>query len=375
MAVIEEDVADTYCFLKRGGYGNATNNKGLFHIGGGSNLITYYNYSAGASTVWCNKTTCKHNDYACTAYVGEDFDLRYVEYNNGHVYKLISDDNGLFLTRFKEDGSEETRIANLLEGYDTAASVEFGRVYNDYMYYIVKKDSQHLDVKCVDMNNKNNVSYLFSLDSSVVTTGASNIFINESGIYLSVRKFIDNGSGSSRRIWFFDKTSRILSELDTSEEVSSCCVNDNVFYLSKDKSLYCISADGEREIHPGLFNELPYDDYFINCNERYIVFMRPESAAFSDDSTDVYIYDIGKDKLDCIKASRTDSASEKNEGQVASDGNLTNTKSGYKFYHLDGLSGRYAFVLGAGNTYYLLNLEKCEVIETGIQVYKSIVKQ
>ncbi|MDO5402739.1 MAG: hypothetical protein Q4F11_04805, partial [Eubacteriales bacterium] len=215
-SIIDEDINDKYSFLKAGNYRYATNNKGLFYISVGSNNISYYDYSSGKSTIWCNKIACKHEDKSCSAYVGNQFELEYVECYNGYVYKMDSDDNGMYLVRLNEDGTGEVRMSNLLEGYPTGVSIDFGRVFDGKMYYFVKKDNQQIDINNVDLTTKDSITHIFSLDSSDLALSAFSMFVNEQSIYLSLSRTTDNGKSYSRKIFCYDRNNQLLTELATS---------------------------------------------------------------------------------------------------------------------------------------------------------------
>lgn len=370
-AVVGEDVADKYGYLKRGSYRYATNNKGLFYIVSVSNVISYYDYSTGMSTVWCNKAACKHTDNSCSAYV--ESDLEYVEYYNGYVYKMEMDESGLYLTRFKEDGTDQTRLANLLEGYDSAAIVEYGRVYDGCMYFLVRNDSKKADVKCVDLMEKNKINMLFSLDLSDTIFGMSGLFVNNSSIYLSLTKTAYDGSDSYKSIVCYDRNSETLRELSIPADTLSCCANDNLYYFTKSKSLYCINSDGEIELHPGMFTELPYDDYGINCNEKYIIFVRHPKEAMLGGNSDIYIYDIANDKLSCVEDLKNESETESSDETPSGSDNIIRISSVNKrFLSLAGLTGRYALFTGIGEQKMcLVDLESGKVFDLDIDIIKS----
>lgn len=370
-SVLDKDVDDEFSFIKHGNYRYATSENGLFYIPAGSNNIFYYNYLDGSSMIWCNKISCEHNDKSCIAYVAEEFELEYVEYYNGYVYKLDSDNNGVYLVRFNEDGTGEVRMANLIEGYSTGVSVDYGRVYAGKMYYIVRGKSEGININCVDLMNSNSVSTVFGIDYMDYKLSATSIFINDNNIYLSVLGLDDNAQSYSRKILCYDRKKQELGQLDSSHSIVSSCANDSLYYFTSDKSLYCISDGKEEEVHPGLFDKLPSTDYSINCNENYIVFMPSGEIAFSGGNSDIYVYNIKNDELNCIQESSVQNSvpDKEPEGVEIKTHSASSSK---KFMFLQGISGRYVFVTGNANSeIYVIDLSTLEAKAISVDIIKQ----
>jgi hypothetical protein len=367
-----EDTEDEFAFLKEGNSGYATNYKGLFYVEIPTNQIKYYDYSSGETEVWCTNLTCNHNSKECSAYVEEDY--RYVKWYDNHVYKIDYDDKGEYLVQYKEDGTGEIRLANLLGDYLTGAKVDIGRTYKGRLYYFVKKDDNTIDVNRVSLSAKDNIENLFNIDVTDTKVSASGMYVNDNCIYISMAKYEAGDSKKfSRQIYRYDFTSNELKLLDGLNNISRSCANESLYYLTDENRLYRVNNDGiSNEIASGLADELKYNDYNIYCNSDYIVFSRDALAAMRNENVDIYIYNIKNDTLSCI----SDGSEEEADGEISYveiQGGVQIQGGGKRnFWGVIGLSGEYVFISGKNlKCMYAIRLEDGSVTKLPFEINVS----
>lgn len=376
--ILDEDTADRYTFLKEGCNRLATNYKGIFYIAGGDSVIKYYDYSSGKMSVWCNNVACKHEDSSCAAFV--ESENPYVEWYNGYVYKIVEENKGLFLMRYKEDGTEEVRIANLLGEYPSGADINIGRIYNGEMYFFAKKNAKDIDVCKVDLLKKDSVESIFCIDQTDSKISATGMYINDKCIYISLAQYKKNSEEKNvykRLIYQYDFKSNEIKSIAEDYDVVRSCANDNLYFTTSDNKLFKLEDDGRiTEVHAGVFEALPYNDYNIFCNESYMVFARGSSAALTGQDVNIYVYDFEKDTLKCIEEEKVhetfgeqDTETEKDSVENDTD-NVDKLNMSKEFTFFYGLAGEYAYV-SSTKSLYVIKLDTGEVQKLNVEFAKE----
>lgn len=377
-----QDVADDYTFLRETNDRTCTNYKGLFFIKTTekdknnssrekkvSPRIYFYDYQTGSADIWCSNVACSHMDETCTAYVAEGEAYEFVEWASGYVYKLASDDAGMYIMRYNEDGTNETKLVNLIKDISGSVQVNVGRIYNNRLYYIVTDENENKNIYYADLLSPDTTKYLFSLDGKDCKISAAGMYINAQGVYVSAAKYSNDDfdkKNYNRVIYQYSIADNEVKEVVNMTTYCRSCANDNLYYFTGEKKLFRVDAAGNTtEVSPGTFEVISADDYSIFCNENYIVFDRGFVAGFMGQDTTIYIYDIRADKLYSVNEEmlKEEPGEEQDESQAiqwGADGSTSEVviPRQAKFWGFCGLSGRYCYVNAkAAYEVYAIDLE------------------
>lgn len=364
-----QDAADDYTFLREFNDRICTNYKGLFFIkiheqdknnsgklNSKSPRIYFYDYQTGSSAIWCSNMACSHTDETCTAYVPAEEAYQFVEWASGYVYKLASDDAGMYVMRYNEDGTNEIKLVNLIKDMSGSVQVDVGRIYNNRLYYIVTDENENKNIYYADLLSPDTTRYLFSLEGKDCKMAATGMYINAQNIYVSAAKYSDGSADKrnyNRVIYQYSIADNEVKEIINMATYCRSCANDNLYYFTGGKKLFRVDAAGNTtEVSPGTFEVLSADDYSIVCNENYIVFDRGIVAGPLGQDTTIYIYDIRADKLYSVNEEmlKEESQEEQEESYTAiqwgADGSTSEVviPRHAKFWGICGMSGRYCYV-------------------------------
>ena len=301
-----EDREDRFTFLHEGNDRLCTNGKGLYNIkilGEDGRLVQaqiyYYDYATNKSSLWCSNVSCTHDSDECSAYVGKD--EQFIEYSNGYIYKIKTDDSGIYLVQYNEDGSNETKTMNLLKSINGSVKLSFGRIYRNYFYYIVRNEDKKIDFYRADLNKKDDTEYLFSRDASIDSIAPSGVFINDKNMYISSAQYIADTKEYRRVVYQYNFSDKTLTELVKRDDYYRSSANDSLYIFTMEKELFKVTEQGELlEVSPGKFKNIKDGEYGIHCNERYIVFEEGMVSPYESAERMTYIYDIDNDILNGI---------------------------------------------------------------------------
>ena len=336
---VADNEQDAYTFLRESNDRLCTSDKGLYYVkvNDSEHKLTnpevyYYDYATKSSSIWCSNINCKHADEDCSAYIDEKY--QFVEYANDSVFKLRSDDTGIYLIQCDEDGSNEIKVANLIEDQSGSVVIDVGRIYEDNLYYMIKDEGNNTKVYRANLIERNKIEYLFSLDGADSKISSTGMYINDNCIYASLARLSVNDKSYSRVIYQYSFSDRNLKEVVNRTDYYRSCANDTLYYFTEDKELFKVLDDGTvKEVSPGKFKEIDSDGYGIFCNEKYIVFGKGMDAAYLLQNEKIYVYDIENDRLGYItEADMPNAASE------AAD------KTSSLFWGVAGLSEKYCFI-------------------------------
>ncbi len=371
-----EDREDRFTFLHEGNGRLCTNGKGLYNIKmlgedgrPVSPQIYYYDYATNKSSLWCSNVSCTHDSEECSAYVEEEYE--FIEYSNGYIYKIKTDDSGIYLVRYNEDGSNETKTMNLLKSINGSVKLSFGRIYRNYFYYIVRNEDKKIDFYRADLNKKDDTEYLFSRDASIDSIAPSGVFINDKNMYISSAQYIADTKEYRRVVYQYNFSDKTLTELVKRDDYYRSSANDNLYIFTMEKELFKVTEKGELlEVSPGKFKSIKDGKYGIYCNERYIVF--EEDVELPYDSTDsmVYIYDIDKNILNGISVGelRGDKNTLEEKSDEQPEENLKETDNGnmndntqnkeIDFVGIAGITGNYYVMIDfTTGVYHMIELD------------------
>ena len=301
-----EDREDRFTFLHEGNDRLCTNGKGLYNIkilGEDGRLVQaqiyYYDYATNKSSLWCSNVSCTHDSDECSAYVGKD--EQFIEYSNGYIYKIKTDDSGIYLVRYNEDGSNETKTMNLLKSINGSVKLSFGRIYKNHFYYIVRNEDKKIDFYRVDLDKKDDTEYLFSRDASIDSIAPGGVFINDKNMYISSAQYIADIKSYRRVVYQYNFSDKTLTELVKRDDYYRSSANDSLYIFTMEKELFKVTEQGELlEVSPGKFKNIKDGGYGIHCNERYIVFEEGMVSPYESAERMTYIYDIDNDILNGI---------------------------------------------------------------------------
>ena len=360
--VRDSDREDRFTFLHEGNGRLCTNGKGFYNIKVSNDegraiapRIYYYDYATNKSTLWCSNVSCTHDSEECSAYVNKD--EQFVEYNNGYIYKIKSDDSGTYLMRYNEDGSNEIKTTNLLKNITGNVALSFGRFYNNFFYYFVKNEEKKIDFYRTGLNKKDNIEYLFSIDASEDKIASTGVFVNDNNIYISSAKYMADTKEYKRNVYQYNFSDKTLKEIVKRDDYYRSCANDNLYIFTIEKELFKVTEQGELlEVSPGKFKNLKDGEYGIHCNERYIVFEEDMVSPYESSERMTYIYDIDKDILNGISIKelrnvatdlkkKSNKKSENNTNQTNnSDSEEIDEKQKFDLVTLLGITGKYCVI-------------------------------
>lgn len=377
------DSFDRFTYLHEGNSRLCTNYEGIFYISNSdasgkiqNDKIWYYDYSTGNSGVWCSNVSCNHDSRECAAYVNSDY--IYVEWSDGYIYKVDSDDSGIYLMRYNQDGTGETKIVNLLDGISGNVEINFGRVYNNKFFYCLTDDENKYNFYCAFLNENNNKEYLFSLDKSSNSVSMSGFFINDNCIYVSSAQYMAENYKYKRVVYLYSFYNKEVREVVSRDDYYRTCANDYLYFFTQSKELFKVREGGFiEEISPGKFKEINDGQYGIYCNENYIVIIEDFSEKYfwNSNSRMIYIYNIAEDILKGISIGEiranngvsTDICASVSEG-VQYDDNYLQSGSAMDFVSKNGLTGNYCILYSdIDNRYYFIDLES--VLKENVKTY------
>lgn len=371
-----EDREDRFTFLHEGNDRLCTNGKGLYNIkilGEDGRLVQaqiyYYDYATNKSSLWCSNVSCTHDSDECSAYVGKD--EQFIEYSNGYIYKIKTDDSGIYLVRYNEDGSNETKTMNLLKSINGSVKLSFGRIYKNHFYYIVRNEDKKIDFYRVDLDKKDDTEYLFSRDASIDSIAPGGVFINDKNMYISSAQYIADIKSYRRVVYQYNFSDKTLTELVKRDDYYRSSANDNLYIFTMEKELFKVTEQGEfLEVSPEKFKSIKDGKYGIYCNECYIVLEENRTVPYDSSERMIYIYDIDKDILNGISIGelRGDKKSSEENLDEQSEENLKETDNGSSgenvenqsldMVKLSGLTGNYCIITDyTTGVYHMIELD------------------
>jgi len=259
--------------------------------------IYYYDFAAGTASVWCSKLQCTHDGKDCVSYIEGSSTYEDLYYNNGHLYKIVEEDAGLFLEGYQKDASAMDIRLSLLPKGETAVALKYPRFYKSGLYYWILNQSNQYACYCLDVSKTAEPELLFAAQEDMsVRVSPDPIDVNDSVLRTGFTVWNNEGEGYKKNRYCLNINSKKL-EIERDAQPVRGCANDKLYSVQSANGLTVVDSQGHSQelTIDGISGEL--DSYIMLCNERYLTFDNYFEAINDRAERKIYVYEIATGQL------------------------------------------------------------------------------
>lgn len=361
---------DNVAFIKEPPAQFCSSKDGIYHlvVFSESEIATkklyFYDFKTGIDTIVCSKIDCEHNDNTCVSYYEDNSNYYDFYIYNDSIFKLITEENGIYLYKYDKTGLNYERFA-LLYDNNIPCNIVLGRQIEDFLYYKCLTEDGTLHICKVNLET-GKYSELCQLDGNYYSVNASRILEKNQCIYLEASHYPDNELETYKEVVYkVDLNTNLKEEIcETYTTDSQYATINNVSIATNDSDVYALDDKNnlinliDGKVIKNFSDLFKLSEYGIFANNNYILFNKNYMEYFMsspidsngektniESDTNIYLYDITNDKS--LNVSNLNIRFQDETGKTLEDCEMVS---------ILGLTDEYCYIYGDDSKLYMLDL-------------------